>query len=264
MLWTMSDREMQAGIEAFRRGDKRRVRRIFSQIARDDPDNAAAWWYLAAVLDEPEQQITCLEHVLRLRPDHEEAQNMLRAVKLRLGTPADGTTRPVFEVEEAPDGSVHVTTADMKRPDLSLEAEEPPSDMSRVTLVMFVALLAIAAAIMLVVLGRFPGIATGEGIEEPQPTAILLEFGLEACTTTDDNTTSLVFINNSPVTIDLLTGPTGEEELVATIATQAKSVVEIEPETRVRYLIVPDDADYSGSGAYFEVDAGNSCRVPVH
>jgi hypothetical protein len=110
---------LDSGVQALRSGNKREARRIFGEVVREDPNNAAGWWYLAGVLDDPDQKAHCLRQVLRLQPDHQEARSLLAAVQRRISrpTPAQGTPRPVYDVEESDNAVVIIP-----------ESPEPVSD----------------------------------------------------------------------------------------------------------------------------------------
>ncbi len=268
-MCVMSEERIQAGVEALRRGDHRRARRLFSQVVNAEPDNVAAWWFLAAVLDVPEQKAECLRRVLLLRPDHAEARRLLSQLEGHLlSQPPEGPPE-VLDAEEAGDG-VMVTPPSMRRPDLpeapdptgTQDAAQPASDTRVVTAAVLVSLLAIIVTVVLVWTGAFPGLPGVRGMEE-QPTAIPLAFGVEACAVSVDGRTTLVFINNSPVEVEILRGLAGQETVQMTLAPGEQGLLEARPDLRIRYAVHPVDAAYRGSGAFFEISRGSTCRIPI-
>lgn len=69
------------GIAAIERGDRERGQALLLQVVERNDGIELAWWWLSQVVRETEDQITALENVLSLNPDHVEAQ--ARLVELR-------------------------------------------------------------------------------------------------------------------------------------------------------------------------------------
>jgi hypothetical protein len=260
----MADDRLKTGMAALRKGDKRSARRILGEIVRDNPDNVAAWWFLAAALDDPEQRIHCVRQVLRLRPDHAEASQLLQSLQRHVAwpTPPEGVKRPVFDTEEIDGGLVILP---------SNESEAAPESSGHrsnddVVLIMalLIAFLAILGTILFALTGlgsRFPGLQLlGDG---PAPTVQVLSFDVPACTS-ESGLTRLVFINNTGLTVDILQGPQGEEEPLITLSPDAQYTVEVVPDEQTRYAVQSDTPGISGGGVVIEVPSGNVCRVPVH
>lgn len=266
----MNDEQLQKGIEALRAGDRRTARRIFGQVVNDEPDNHTAWWYLAAVLEDPEQKIHCLRQVLRLRPDHAEAAGMLARLEKHLAqaTPSTGMQRPpVLDAEDAGDGLVVVR----EREDGEEKGQEEPDDdgveassgaMTVMITAVAIALVAIVGTVVLVWTGAASEFLGIRG-PEPSPTPRPLSFDVKACVASDDESTSLVFINNTGVIIDVLQGPKGEETYLLTLAPDEQGSVETRPGVPVRYAVSTKAEGVAGGGAIIEVPQGNTCRVPI-
>jgi hypothetical protein len=260
----MADERLKTGMAALRRGDKRVARRILGEIVRDDPDNVAAWWFLAAALEDQEQRIHCVRQVLRLRPDHAEANQLLQSLQrqVALPTPPEGIRRPVFDTEEI-DGGLVVLPSNEDEAVL-----KTPGRRSRDDVVLIAALLIAFLAILGTIIFTLTGLGSGFlGIQslddEPAPTTRVLSFDVQACTSNSESLTQLVFINTTGITVDILQGPQGEEEPLITLSPDAQHTVEVVPDEQTRYAVQSDTPGTSGGGVVIEVPSGNVCRVPI-
>ncbi|MGF1506702.1 MAG: hypothetical protein GYB64_16245 [Chloroflexi bacterium] len=264
----MTDEMLKQGIRAVRAGNRREARRILARVVQDAPDNATAWWYLALAVDEAERKAACLDRVLKLRPDHEEAQRMKAALQRRLArpTPAQGVERPMLEA--APDDDGTLSTRELPAPDLPASPPQPPRsetddarDVTVAAIAVGVALLAIVGSIILVVSG------SGEilGLTDPsvEPTAIPIGFDIPACSVTDNANSTIVFVNNTSVTLDVLTGPQGNTSYLMTLAPGEQESTEALPGLSTRYAVETADTRFGGTGASIEVPGGNLCIVPI-
>jgi Tfp pilus assembly protein PilF len=74
---------LDAGIAAAKAGDHGRARRLLKQVVAHEHDNLRAWLWLSSVMTSPEEQIHCLEQVLRLAPDHPQARKALSTLTVR-------------------------------------------------------------------------------------------------------------------------------------------------------------------------------------
>ena len=89
----VSDR-LQEAIAAIESGDPMIAQRLLVEILRSDSRNTDAWLWLAKVC-EPERRRQCLERVLMIHPNHEEAQEALAALDLEeLFQPAEPPPAP--------------------------------------------------------------------------------------------------------------------------------------------------------------------------
>jgi hypothetical protein len=179
---------------ALRRGDKRTARRVFGEIVRDDPDNVAAWWFLAAVLDDPEQRIHCVRQVLRLRPDHVEAGQLLHTLQrqVALPTPPEGLRRPVFDTEEIDGGLIILPSQEEREEEAAAESPRRRSHDDLVLMISLgIAFLAILGTILFTLTGIGSGFLGVETLDEPVPTERVLTFDVPACTSNSDGLTQL-------------------------------------------------------------------------
>jgi hypothetical protein len=246
------------GVEALRAGDKRRARRLLSQVVNENPDNVAAWWFLSAAMETADQRIECLRHVLRLRPDHAEARELLRQLEHRVAqvTPPEGVERPVLDVREDTLGDlVPVPEED------EFEPESATGDSTVLAVATAVALLAIVVTAIL----AWTGSGGSLGIEGPElePTERVLIFDVRACARSSDGQARLVFVNNTGVTLDVMEGAEGRERRVLTLGPDAQGAVDVLAGSPVRYSIETRAQGMIGSGGLIEVPAGNECRVPI-
>src|SRR5688572_22216890 len=182
----MTDEQMQAGIEALRSGNKREARRLFNEIVHEQPDNAAAWWYLSAVTDEPTQKVYCLRQVLRLEPGHTAAVELLHELEPRIGgtTPPRGSERPILEASERTGKQVVIN-------DPARDIEEPlPANKSSYKWI------APVIAILVLLIGAIwlmSAIRSGYALDQmnlqtpsPLPTLIPFQFGVPDCLPSND------------------------------------------------------------------------------
>jgi len=65
---------LQAGIVAAKLGDRYRARSLLTDLVADEPNNEVAWLWLAHVADSPESAVACLERVLEIAPNHQNAR----------------------------------------------------------------------------------------------------------------------------------------------------------------------------------------------
>lgn len=68
---------IQRGIKAYQAGDTVSARKLLSQAVKIEKWNEEAWWYLAQAMDDPEKRHYCLQMVLKVNPDHAQAQEAL-------------------------------------------------------------------------------------------------------------------------------------------------------------------------------------------
>jgi hypothetical protein len=262
ILIHMSEHLLQSGIQALRAGKKRDARRIFGDLVRIEPDNAEAWWYLSGVVDSPEQKVHCLRQVLRLQPQHVEAVRLLNQLEGRVAavTPPRGHPRPVLDVTEA-DGKVQVAD---DSPILN-ELDDDPENKDVLTLVVsvIVALLAIGGTVIAVATG-FATEQLGFRPRDAEPTLIPLNFGAPACLLSVDTSTQLLFINNTPVAVDLLRGAQGQEVYLVTIAPGEQQLVETIAALEIRYVVRTEESGYGDGAARYKVPENNTCRVPIN
>jgi hypothetical protein len=73
----MSQEQLQRAYNFIKVGQQREAMEILRPIVRNEPDNADAWWLVANAVTETDFKRRALENVIRLRPNHVKAQNML-------------------------------------------------------------------------------------------------------------------------------------------------------------------------------------------
>jgi len=74
-------RHLKDAVDALKNGNRVRARDLLLRVIQKDRDNEAAWWWLYQALDDTPGQTRALENVLRLNPQHSEAQQALIAVR---------------------------------------------------------------------------------------------------------------------------------------------------------------------------------------
>lgn len=74
----------RAGVTAARSGDRVTARRCFRQIVSLEPDNEAAWLWLAGLSDDPRASLAYLSRALEINPASERAKAGLRWARRRL------------------------------------------------------------------------------------------------------------------------------------------------------------------------------------
>jgi len=271
------DPNVQAGLQALQDGDKREARRHFGIAVKENLDNHVAWWYLATILTDNEQKIHCLRQVVRLKPNHTEAKEMLSQIQRQTATPTppEGISRPVLEGAERGDGTVTMydpvpTVAGLPpvQPP-SLPADQPPNsedeqsnkDVITLVAVSLVSLLAIIGAVILVFTGIAPELVGGTS-PELESTLQPVVFEVPACNITP-NQTRLIFINNTGVTLTVREGREGGERDLFVLDDEGQQSVDVIGGVITRYEAVPQANHLASSGANIEVPDGNTCRVPI-
>jgi hypothetical protein len=82
-----ANQKLKQAFELIKAKKKKDALDILRPIVKIDPDNADAWWLMANALDSPDDIREALENVLRLRPTHEKAQQMLDKLNQRYPPP---------------------------------------------------------------------------------------------------------------------------------------------------------------------------------
>ncbi len=100
---------LQQGIGAAKAGRRDEARQLLKRVVSVDKRNEHAWLWLSAVLDDPTQQRTCLEYVLRINPDNKQAQQGLHWL-----TQKQARARTEQATQQAP--TQHHTTEVPKEP----------------------------------------------------------------------------------------------------------------------------------------------------
>ena len=72
----MSD-TLQQAITAIMLGDHAAGRQLLTQVLKNDPRNEDAWLWMSQVVSSPDEQIKCLQNVLKINPKNETARHKL-------------------------------------------------------------------------------------------------------------------------------------------------------------------------------------------
>ncbi|MDX1992829.1 MAG: hypothetical protein SF029_10585 [bacterium] len=83
-----ADAMVREAMQAYRSGKKAEARALLEKATEIDQYNEQAWMWLSAVVDSPEDQRTCLENVLYINPNNENAKRGLQMLEAKLGSSA--------------------------------------------------------------------------------------------------------------------------------------------------------------------------------
>ncbi len=105
---------VRAGIEAYRGGKNAEARKLLEKAIELDDYNEQAWMWLSAVVETEDEKRTCLENVLVINPENEEAQRGLKMLGVDGSAPAitsdtATTANPFTETGMADFGDVDFT-----------------------------------------------------------------------------------------------------------------------------------------------------------
>jgi len=67
--------------ELLRSGYQADARGLLVDFLKENPNSAKGWWLMSFAVDDLEQQISCVNRILLLQPDHRKAQARLAALK---------------------------------------------------------------------------------------------------------------------------------------------------------------------------------------
>lgn len=81
-----ADAMVREAIKAFRAGKKAEARALLEKATDVDQYNEQAWMWLSAVVDSVEDQRTCLENVLQINPNNQNARQGLRILESKTST----------------------------------------------------------------------------------------------------------------------------------------------------------------------------------
>ncbi len=137
----MSDisQQLKQAIALIKAGERKKAIQILLPILQQDNDNADAWWLLANCLSEPGDAREALENVLRLRPDHTRARQMLEKLNELHPPPAppapdmepwgfgsgDSASDPFAGADPTAEDSRQVVDLDAMVADRATDAEQP-------------------------------------------------------------------------------------------------------------------------------------------
>mgnify|MGYP000436251217 CR=1 FL=1 len=69
---------LQAGLDVFRKGDRRGAHDFWREAATVDPYNEQVWLALFRVLETDDDRVVCLRNILAINPTNAEAHKRLR------------------------------------------------------------------------------------------------------------------------------------------------------------------------------------------
>ena len=84
---TNVDSMVQGAIQAYRAGNKTQAREMLEKATELDSYNEDAWMWLSAVVETPEDQRVCLENVLVINPNNENAKKGLQMLSTSSAAP---------------------------------------------------------------------------------------------------------------------------------------------------------------------------------
>ena len=76
---------LQQAVDAAQMGNRAEAIKLTKDYIRQTPKDARGWWALTKFTDDPEVQRECLKRVLKLKPDHAQAQQMLDELECYIG-----------------------------------------------------------------------------------------------------------------------------------------------------------------------------------
>ena len=125
------DAMVRAGIEAYRGGKSAEARKLLEKAIELDDYNEQAWMWLSAVVETEEEKRTCLENVLVINPENEEAQ---RGLKM-LGVESTSTSSTATSESETANPFTDTGMADFGDADFTADTgednwSEPPTATS--------------------------------------------------------------------------------------------------------------------------------------
>jgi len=93
----MSDQIKQQLREAYefvKNGQRDQARAILDSVVNSDPNNADAWWLMAMAVSTPAEMRNALENVIRIKPDHANARQMLDKMNAQFFPSAPAASAP--------------------------------------------------------------------------------------------------------------------------------------------------------------------------
>ena len=85
----LTDTIIQQAINAAKAGNKEAARIALSKAIREEPSNARAWYLLSQVIEDKKKVIYCLEKVLELLPDNQQAEKRLSQLLPQTNIPSN-------------------------------------------------------------------------------------------------------------------------------------------------------------------------------
>jgi hypothetical protein len=105
-----TDAMIRAAADAVKNGKKSDARALLEKVLEVDERNEQAWMWMSGVVDNPEDQKLCLENVLAINPNNQQARQGLKALggastppPAPAPAPSQATYTPAFDMNEADD-----------------------------------------------------------------------------------------------------------------------------------------------------------------
>jgi hypothetical protein len=108
--------QLEQAYRLIQQDDLDRAIAILKPIVAAEPDNADAWWLMAHAVSEPQDAREPLENVLRLRPDHAEARQLLNELEQEAALDTFGETPEPFPQDASLDNPFGDTPAPSSAP----------------------------------------------------------------------------------------------------------------------------------------------------
>lgn len=112
--------ELRQALMYLRAGRQVEARKLLSNYLRRRPNSAAAWWMLSFAVDQPYDQVLCLQQVLRVNPNHTHARARLSQIKAPDAPSGSVTAQQGVQGSEA-------RRAVRRRPDFDPLRDGPPT-----------------------------------------------------------------------------------------------------------------------------------------
>lgn len=107
--------KLQKAVAAIKAGDKQVGEQLVRDILATEPDNEAAWLWLATVVNSRNEKIRCLARVLEINPDNDTAQQgiaRLQAASVPAASPAKPDDAPHLKrLKKAPQAATSAENA---------------------------------------------------------------------------------------------------------------------------------------------------------
>src|SRR5438270_7079901 len=85
LMESQTDQLLKEGKAAAKRGDKVQARALLTQVVESDPRSEEAWMWLSGVVSDPQEQQICLENVLVINPQNQQALKGLQYISVKTG-----------------------------------------------------------------------------------------------------------------------------------------------------------------------------------
>jgi hypothetical protein len=94
----MSDQQFVEAVRLARHGEQVEAKRLFVQILDQHPDHEQSWLWLGRILPDLAQRRYCLDRVLKINPENQQARDALGVLSVIEELTDIGTEQPVRHV----------------------------------------------------------------------------------------------------------------------------------------------------------------------